>query len=54
MEPNQMQNQVSSKTSAKDFFINLGAIVALGFFVGNHQFDIRDKIEYLKKVLQYA
>ncbi|MFA6177915.1 MAG: DUF5671 domain-containing protein [Candidatus Paceibacterota bacterium] len=35
MEPNQTQNQVSSKTSAKDFFINLGAIVALGFFVGN-------------------
>ncbi|MDD5721544.1 MAG: DUF5671 domain-containing protein [Candidatus Pacebacteria bacterium] len=35
MEPNQIQNQVSSKTSAKDFFINLGAIVALAFFVGN-------------------
>lgn len=35
MEINQIQNQVSSKTSAKDFFINLGAIVALGFFVGN-------------------
>ncbi|MFA6257963.1 MAG: DUF5671 domain-containing protein [Candidatus Paceibacterota bacterium] len=33
--PNQTQSQVSSKTSAKDFFINLGAIVALGFFVGN-------------------
>lgn len=35
METNQMQNQVSAKTNAKDFFINLGAIVALGFFVGN-------------------
>ena len=22
-----------------------------GFFVGNHQFDIRDKIDYLKKTL---
>ncbi|MFH1366230.1 MAG: DUF5671 domain-containing protein [Patescibacteria group bacterium] len=28
-------NSPRTKTSAKDFFINLGAIVALGFFVGN-------------------
>lgn len=27
--------ETQTKTSAKDFFINLGAIVALGFFVGN-------------------
>ncbi len=26
---------MESKTTARDFFINLGAIVALGFFVGN-------------------
>jgi len=29
------ESQTQSKTTAKDFFINLGAIVALGFFVGN-------------------
>ena len=23
-----------------------------GFFVGNHQFDIRDKLDYLKDVLK--
>ncbi len=27
--------ETQTKTSAKDFFINLGAIIALGFFVGN-------------------
>lgn len=27
--------ETQTKTSAKDFFINLGAIVALGFFIGN-------------------
>jgi len=27
--------ETQTKTSAKDFFINLGAIVVLGFFVGN-------------------
>ncbi|MFA6353735.1 MAG: DUF5671 domain-containing protein [Candidatus Paceibacterota bacterium] len=30
-----METQTQTKTSAKDFFINLGAIIALGFFVGN-------------------
>ena len=29
MEPNQSQTQVSGKATAKDFFLNLGAIVAL-------------------------
>ncbi|KKR69942.1 MAG: hypothetical protein UU13_C0018G0004 [Candidatus Nomurabacteria bacterium GW2011_GWB1_40_7] len=29
------ESQTQSKTTAKDFFINLGAIVTLGFFVGN-------------------
>lgn len=24
---------------------------AFGFFVGNHQFDIKDKLDYLKTVL---
>lgn len=28
-------SNISGRASAKDFFINLGAIVALGFFVGN-------------------
>ena len=28
-------SNISGRVSAKDFFINLGAIVALGFFVGN-------------------
>ena len=35
MEPNQTQQPVVKKTSAKDFFLNLGAIVALFTVVAN-------------------
>ncbi len=34
--------------------LNADYIDRNGFFVGNHQFDIKDKLDYLKKVLQHV